>query len=376
MANAKKRSVLTFVFATLVLGGCSSSDYTVKKMTDAYPRKSETKMDQALGCMRDMLQKEPEKNPAYVFMVREITDGTVKKQGYSEGPMADAGRVQMISTLSANTKPSYAVITDRLPMMFSALGNENVSLNRFGLPERNNMAAFLLQLLNYVNANRTQADLPKLNTVMPLIIDGAFTRLDEGTTGSTGYGHNGGYRGSDGEERSAAVDFGSSRSERAMTLVVNIIDPRFNAVVGTESFDLSFYNNSKNARFRVAINDLYYGFSNTDVVAESIHAAQQTLLDAAVVWILDNAYSPYTNFDACLEAPEEIALGTDSQRERRLRTVQTSQRPTKKGIPTVIGENVSQQPARPSRRKLRLDTTARATPMQREIFAVGNPEEG
>ena len=100
---------------------------------------------------------------------------------------------------------------------------------------------------------------------------------------------------------------------RSITLVVNIIDPQHNAVVGTEPFDLTFYSKSKKARFRIAINEGYYGFSNTDILVESLHAAQQTLLEAAAVWVLDNAFGQQAELAPCFKTNEEIALGTDKR---------------------------------------------------------------
>ncbi|WP_423909535.1 hypothetical protein [Candidatus Spongiihabitans sp.] len=117
---------------------------------------------------------------------------------------------------------------------------------------------------------------------------------------SKGYGQNAGYRGDTNNEKSASVDIGNSGSERSIILVVNIIDPKTNTVVGTEGFDLKFYSNSKTARFRVAIDDYYYGFSNTDVKVETVHAAQQLATPKLLP-------APQT-----LAAPEELAAENSS----------------------------------------------------------------
>jgi hypothetical protein len=149
--------------------------------------------------------------------------------------------------------------------------------------------------------------------ITPLVIDGAFTRNDSSHLRSKGYGSNGGYRGDVEEEESGAIDFGRSGSERSVTLVINIIDPKTNVVIGTEGFDLKYYSNSKTARFRIAVDNYYYGFSNTDVKVETLHAAQQTLLDGAAVWILDNAFGSKVNFSPCFDTQETLALGRDSR---------------------------------------------------------------
>ena len=255
-------------------------------------------------------------NPsAYLFMVRDIIDGTIKHNNYSDGPMSDSGRIQMISTLSAHTSPSYGLVIDHFPLIFKPVINETVGLDRFGFPSQENLNGFYPKYTAVANANRASRGMASVGAITPLIIDGAFTRNDSSHIRSKGYGSNGGYRGDVDEEKTAAIDSGKSGSERSVTLVVNIIDPETNLVIGTEGFDLKYYSNSKTARLRFALNNYYYGFSNTDVRVETLHAAQQTLLDGAAVWILDNAYGKKIDFGLCFNSPATIALGRDSRAE-------------------------------------------------------------
>ena len=305
-----------FVVASTVaiLSGCGTvSRYTLDTEFDSTPIKTSTKLTDALQCLGGQLQSNLNHPGAFVFMVRSITDGTVKQSDYSDGPLADAGRLQLISILSAHTKPSYGVVLDEFPFMLRSVVNEQIGLNRFGVPSQENMSAFVSQLTQYTNLNRQANGMPLVTEVMPLTIEGAFTRYDSSRTRSKGYGQNAGYRGDTNDEQSASVDFGNSGSERSITLVVNVIDPKNNVVVGTEGFDLKFYSNSKTARFRVAIDQYYYGFSNTDVKVETVHAAQQTLLEASAIWILDNAYGRMVDLSPCFDSEARLALGTDSR---------------------------------------------------------------
>lgn len=282
---------------------------------DSSPVKSKTKLTSALQCLGGQLSASSQNPGAYVFMVRDIIDGTVNKN-YSDGPLSDAGRIQMISILSAHTKPSYGVVTDEFPLMLKPAVNEQIGLNRFGLPSHTNLKAFVSMLTKITNVDRQTRGMNSVKTVIPLIIDGAFTRYDSSYTRSRGYGENAGYRGDVEDQQSLSIDRGKSGSERSVTLVINIIDPKTNVVVGTEGFDLKFYSNSKTARFRVAVDEYYYGFSNTDVRVETIHAAQQTLLEAGAIWILDNAFGSMVDFSPCFDTDEKLALGQDRRYEQ------------------------------------------------------------
>ncbi len=301
----------------MLLSGClNSARYTLDTDFDSSPVKSSTKLTDALRCLGAQLKASPQNPGAYAFMVRDIVDGTVDRNKNADGPLADAGRIQMISILSAHTRPSYGVVTDEFPLMLRPTVNEQLGLNRFGLPSTSNLKTYVSMLTQISNADRQSIGMGAVNSVVPLIIDGAFTRYDSSHIRSRGYGQNAGYRGDDGDEESISIDRGSSGSERSVTLVVNIIDPKTNVVVGTEGFDLKFYSNSKTARFRVAVDEYYYGFSNTDVQVETIHAAQQILLEAGAIWILDNAYGNMVDFSACFNTEATLALGQDARYER------------------------------------------------------------
>ena len=307
-------AVAVVLVLALALAGCTSvSRYKLDAEFDSSPVKTRTKLTEALQCLGGQLENNRQNPGAYAFMVRDIIDGTVKNLNSADGPLSDAGRIQMVSILTAHTKPSYGMVLDAFPTMLRPVINENIGLNRFGLPLPDDLSTFVANLTRSANMSRRLKGMPTVDSVMPLIIDGAFTRYDSSHIRSKGYGANAGYRGDIEDEESLSIDFGDSGSERSVTLVVNVIDPKNNTVVGTESFDLKFYSNSKTARFRVAIDEYYYGFSNTDVTVETVHAAQQTLLEAGAIWILDNAYGAMVDFSPCFDTEEKLALGQDAR---------------------------------------------------------------
>ena len=312
--SRRQSSTAVAVVLAVALAGCTSvSRYKLDAEFDSSPVKTRTKLTEALQCLGGQLENNRQNPGAYAFMVRDIIDGTVKNLNSADGPLSDAGRIQMVSILTAHTKPSYGMVLDAFPTMLRPVINENIGLNRFGLPLPDDLSTFVANLTRSANMSRQIKGMPTVDSVMPLIIDGAFTRYDSSHIRSKGYGANAGYRGDIEDEESLSIDFGDSGSERSVTLVVNVIDPKNNTVVGTESFDLKFYSNSKTARFRVAIDEYYYGFSNTDVTVETVHAAQQTLLEAGAIWILDNAYGAMVDFSPCFDTEEKLALGQDAR---------------------------------------------------------------
>jgi len=197
------KKLLISASVALVMTGCSTVNrYTLDTEFDSAPIKSKTKMSQALQCLRTELDKNLINPSAYVFMVRDIIDGTIKHNNYSDGPLSDSGRVQMISTLSAHTNPSYGLVIDQFPLMFKPIISEQVGLDRFGFPSQSNLENFLPRLTSVANTNRSQRGMQAIDSVTPLIIDGAFTRNDSSHRRSKGYGQNGGYRGDVEDEES------------------------------------------------------------------------------------------------------------------------------------------------------------------------------
>ena len=335
--NLYLKSIAVAAFSAILLLGClNSALYTIDDEFDSSPIKTKTKMTAALQCLGDQLEKNLDDDPgAYIFMVRDITDGTINNNYSYDGPLSDAGRIQLISILTAHTKPSYGVVLDEFPLMLKPVINEQVGLNRFGVPSKTNLDSFITEMTQFTNENRKPTGMPAVKEVMPLVIDGSFTRYDSSYSRSKGYGRNAGYR-SDAEDEDASVDFGNSGSERSVTLVVNVIDPKTNVVMGTEGFDLKFYSNSQTARFRVAVDEYYYGFSNTDVKVETVHTAQQILLEAGAIWILDNAYGSTVDFSPCFDTKEKLALGRDARTEQD-KAQQVAMTPQQKA-PTAQGK--------------------------------------
>ena len=291
------------------LSACTSSTSHVAETIAATPMVSRSNISSAVECMGERLS-DAHTSRAYIFLIRDLPDGTVKQGPYQNGPMSDAGRIQFINTLSENIHPHLGVVTDKYPSIFKHLSKEDIGLNRFGLPSANNVKSFISIFRGIIDVARKNKKIPPAQSIVPLVVDGSFTRMDGDNFYQTGNAHNTGNRANGDEGKvTGQVDFGKTTSAKAITLAVNLVDPRSNVIVAARSFDLQFSRTNDKKRFRVALGDGFYGFSHNEVIVEGLHSAQQTLLDAAVMWVLDKSYGDRINFSSCFTPQQQQMVG-------------------------------------------------------------------
>ncbi len=293
--------------SAILVSGCSKDNLQMAQKFEKTPEPTKTNMSKALECVGGILKDTPAKT-SYIFLVRDVVDGTIREDAtFVNGPLSDAGRMQLINILSENTYPHLGLVTDNFPIMFKRLSNETVGINRFGLPTSQNMNTFLRFFKQIINNARKRKKFAPVSNIMPLVINGSFTRLDNDSLYQGGWGQNAGVNSDEDQRSSGQIDIGKTKSARAISLVVNLIEPRYNLVVSSRSFDLFFYRTNKRGRFRVALGDGFYGFSKNEVIVEGLHGAQKTLLDAVAIWILDKTYGEQANLSSCL-TPEQAVL--------------------------------------------------------------------
>lgn len=303
---------LAVISLCLSLSGCGAYTVThIEPVLKQTPTPSRTNISQALQCMGSTLATSSSSR-AYIFMVRDLPDGTVKEGPYQNGPMSDAGRTQFINTLSEQLHPHIGLVTDKYPAMFEQANKENIGLNQFGLPSSKNVQAFTSIFQGIIDASRSNYNLPPSSSVIPLVVDGSFTRMDSDNYAQGGEAHNAGSRGDDDDRESGQIDLGKTTSARAITLAINLVDPRTNLVVGARSFDIQFSRTNDKNRFRIALGDGFYGYSNNEIMVEGLHSAQQTLLDAAAMWVMEKTYGDTINFSPCLTPAQKTTVGKPS----------------------------------------------------------------
>lgn len=304
----------------LLLSSCSSNITKISKELKDTPDVSRSNMTDAISCMGSALQKGSSDN-AYIFLIRNMNDGTVKDSVYQDSPLSDAGRIQMMNVLSEHLNPHVGLVTDTFPLMFSQTGKESLGLNRFGLPSLENQQAFMQSYTGIIQNARRAKNITAATNIVPLIVSGSFTRFDSDNIAQNGYGHNAGTRTKRLAENeiddiykkpSGQIDIGKTSSARALSLVINLVDPRNNLVVSSQALDLLFYRNNKTFRLRIGAGAGYYGVSKNAVMVEGVHGAQKTLIDAAALWLINKAYGGQTNFSACFNSKQQrITLSSE-----------------------------------------------------------------
>lgn len=313
-----------------LLSGCAS-EYRTRVTTDfkEIPKVSQTNMSGAIACMATTLQH-GDTASAYILLVRDVKDGTVKDSDLTDGPLSDAGRIMLLNTLSEHLYPHAGLVPDTFPFIYLATGREDVGLNRFGLPSPENLQQFLAIYEPIIQTARRQRNLPPVGNIVPLVISAQFSRFDSDNAAQDGIAHNIGTRTkqlAENEEDTRWRKFageasaGLTSSARLISLVINLVDPRNNLVVASQSFDLIFYRDNRTYRLRAALGEGYYGFSKDNVVVEGVHSAQKLLLDAAALWILNKTYGDRDQFASCF-SPEERQV-TLSPVERHREQAQT-----------------------------------------------------
>jgi len=305
--------VLIASLATLALSGCSTNTLKIAKEFKETPKVSHSNMTDAIACMGGALKKDRSDN-AYIFLIRNLNDGTVKDSAYQDSPLSDAGRIQLMNVLSEHLTPNVGLVTDTFPLMFSQTGKEKIGLNRFGLPSPENQQAFMRSYTGIIqNARRAKKHSPATN-IVPLIVSGSFTRFDTDNLTQRGSGQNAGTRtrrlaeneiDTIWDESSGQIDHGNTSSARAISLVINLVDPRNNLVVSSQALDLIFYRTNKTFKLRLGIGNGYYGISKSEVAVEGVHGAQKTLIDAAALWLINKAYGGQTDFSSCFNSAQQ-----------------------------------------------------------------------
>lgn len=267
----------------LTLSACSSTIVEYNNVV-AKPTVTETSMASVMNCSAKFL-KNYESNVAYVLLVRDVVDGTIRKVSSLDGPLADAGAYQLKSSLNALMPTENGLVIDQYPLMFKTFYGRSRSDN-FGTPSKQNLQLYREQMLRVINARRSRKGLKPVNTLALIALDGSFTRLDGSPFGSHGFGLNGGYEKNNNQSRSADIELGRSESAKVVSLLMNIIRPDMNLVVRSQSLDLNFRNNTNRFNLKTQYDSGKLGWSFNKSKIESLHSAQQTLIDASALWVM------------------------------------------------------------------------------------------
>lgn len=209
----------------------------------------------------------------YGLFIRNITDGRVSGLDVNSDSSSLANRIYLSGSLfKLHKSKKQLFVMDTMPMGL----NENLLSS--GYPNPDIMDYLILSLQTHASDIRES---PVDGTVFA-IIDASFTRFDKENY-DNGYATSLEYS----KNSSAEVSFGQTNTEQYMTLTVNLIDPTTNSIVESETFEIQLSKNKKDKTFKVGRKGFEVGFTDEVTTIDSIHSAQNVLLDYAAMWIID-----------------------------------------------------------------------------------------
>lgn len=225
------------------------------------------------------------------LFVKDITDGTIPAGAVNDSPLTDSGRLQMLSSLGklfANHREM--IIGYYFPR---ALENTQEGINHLGYVSDDAAAELTKgQLFLMNNKIRTEFSpfIPATGADF-FVVDGTFSRndsddgmLNHGFAGSTEYE----------KTTKASAEFGKNKSKKYLSLTILIAHPITNTIVNTETFELSLEKNKSTAELKVGRSNFNTGITVEKEQIESLHSAQQLLIDYAALWIVQQfaQYNP------------------------------------------------------------------------------------
>lgn len=271
----------------MLVGTSCSTNVLQYSSVKAIPKETQTSLSGALSCTAKSL-KGHHSEIAYALLVRDLKDGTVRPNSNYDGPLADSGGLQLKNRLVTLIPSEDALVMDKYPLIFMDQNKGRIGVDRFGLPESKSRKLYQKSLLGSINKTRKARNLSPAKGLVIIAIDGAFTRIDSTAFGNNGYGLD---AGNDGTGASGDLDYGVSLSKKVISLDINLVKPTTNLIAVSESLDLEFSSNTKRFGITASAGEGDLGFSLSKTAIESVHSAQQTLIDAAALWIVKKLYS-------------------------------------------------------------------------------------
>jgi len=280
----------TVIIPTLI-AGCSTSSVKIPEILSEAPRLNRTSVTHAYQCVRDNLNAH-KPTSAYVFLIKKLDDATVRGT-VTDGPLSDAGKIELKSALTQLVPHSNGVVLDIYPEIFQPMSKTRspAGLNIFGKTKQELLQKFKNQFLESIQRSNKSAKI-----LIPLVIDGSFTQLDGDRKYQKGNGLNIGSNGRDDGE----VNIGKTTSAKSISLTVNLIIPSTNTIISSKSFSINTIRKNNKFKIKLGLGEGFIGYTNEELIVEGLHGAQKTLIDAAALWITSKAFSQHAGVGACL----------------------------------------------------------------------------
>ncbi len=288
-----------------MLSGCYSHYRVTSTILKEKPKPTATSLTQTLNCVCRQIKKTIS-DTAYIIVVDDFVDGTVRPESYNDGIMADAGRNQFCNIIFESLPIHSAIVLNRVPPLFGNTSGSKTGLNEYGVIPDKKWIEFSQYYLREINLRRRALNLPKATSTIVFRIEGIFSAFDDDNYKSLGYGTSAGNNGSDAE---GEVNFGRKKENRSITLITNIINPHNNCIMASKSLTITSYKTGYEANFKImgtSGSEAFFAFSNEEMVTESIHAAQLSLIHATSLWVLSEIF-PADSIKPCLEKDKDFS---------------------------------------------------------------------
>lgn len=287
----------------IALTACSNGTLVPSKFLTEKPKVRSTNLSNSLMCVKKAIGKSEDRTNGYLFSIPPIIDGTVIKG--VDGELSDSLQYEFISNLHNVLPRGYGLVLTNHPIVFQETdGNSDFGLNQYGVINKSDIESLTKVYLEQINSTRKIAQKTFPNEKISLydklhirIIKGAFTRNDKDPVHKKGFGLN---IGGDGSSGDGAIDFGKTNEYSSITLSLLLNDPSSNILQNATSFTINAHRFSSNFELSLTPGEGLLGLVNENLVIESKHGAQQTLIDAATIWVLEKTYGDKADFSKCI----------------------------------------------------------------------------
>lgn len=313
----KIRKIFVLSLCSLLLG-CASAVKDSDNFLIEKPGDRKTNLSQALSCAKDEILRSKDRDFGYLFVIDDVIDGTVPNGGF-DGELSDSLRYELVHNLKQAVHQGYGIVLANFPPVLRRDPNNSFGLDENSMADKTALKKLEKFYTDRINSVRDKSrkdveakakslgssevekisDYRGLNT---LIVKAAFTRNDENPVKKNSLGLN---FGADGRSAKSEIDLGRTNQFKSMTLTVIVEDPRRNEIRTSASFTINTHEEGYAIDFSGGYGDAFLGFTNDNLLVESKHGAQQTLIDAATLWLLEYTFGNVSNMKWCKHAKVE-----------------------------------------------------------------------
>ncbi len=309
------KNKIFLLIGSYLLSGCSFMTVETQKSSEI-PKETTSIMKKVLDCAYDEMnkpQKELQKKPrdfGYYFVIDDIIDGTIPIGG-GNGDLSDSLRYELINRLSKMVFNGHGNVLSNFPVIFrqnpSEIAGSSEKKSSFGLNEFGEVDPFpykeLSKKLTLLNNDARGKAMVRGEKIVPyermeaIIVKGAFTRNDEnpirkveGKFGASADGF-----------ANASLNADGSHQIKSVSLSILIEEPVFNLVKNSASWTLNTHEKGYSIKLDAGYGDASLNASFDNLSVDSKQGAQQTLIDMAALWLVQNTYGDVADIDSCMK---------------------------------------------------------------------------